>query len=758
MVKDMDSDDLKLQEESAPTKSRPQSGHGKEVAFQTTTTTDVHKRPWIRYRTEYLDQNNDDVVWEENSRTPSANHNDGLDFIGDPIFEILTIYRARGDSKSVKRSSKTGERTREGPPPRSFGTPPRHKLRIYSSALRNALNSVVQYYPSQSLNGDALEVDWPYPVLVHHYDELAEFRKQILLKEPSELCVRETHAPEDIQALLDYLDQTVMDNIRAEMARIKRGFLSFDSFWYAFKPGTTILSSIRTTTAWQACVISDITGGTFVDPPEEWVINGWSLAFDGRFLGRVSSGCTMERFSGEKDQSSFRFISDTKDIRDEEAKRLVDYGRQYWELIQKKCKYHAGDSCNFPHNTVEGLVMTDARQYYAENLDSTRSQLEGSDLRRWTNDCVCSVCKQRSIKLETGTQTMFENYSKITRLRWSQLSDHQYLLCPSEVPAFVFKSRSWDIFHVNNFRDPQFQQDMINSLVTDEERVITLKALAQSFIRVNQDGDTIDRPAWTADFVKGKGTGMTFLLHGRPGVGKTYTAECIAEYTKRPLMTLTNSDIGIDPDSVELNLTRHFKTAKSWGAILLIDEADVFMERRSSNDLTRNSLVAGFLRALEFYDGILFLTTNRVGSFDDAFISRVHIQLYYRDFTDGERQRVWQTFIDKLHNDNTDAESGKLYMRVSLPAQEYIEGEQIRAIKWNGREIRNAFQTAVALAEHEGRRDKEGTILVTDRHLKSVLALSKDFKNYLTELHQGHDEGERARRRQERLDSFGNES
>lgn len=84
--------------------------------------------------------------------------------------------------------------------------------------------------------------------------------------------------------------------------------------------------------------------------------------------------------------------------------------------------------------------------------------------------------------------------------------------------------RLTDIFHVKNFRDPQFQQQMINSLVTDEERVVTLKALAESFIRVNQDGGTIDRPAWTAAFVKGKGTGMTFLLHGRPGVGKTYTA------------------------------------------------------------------------------------------------------------------------------------------------------------------------------------------------------------------------------------------
>lgn len=58
-------------------------------------------------------------------------------------------------------------------------------------------------------------------------------------------------------------------------------------------------------------------------------------------------------------------------------------------------------------------------------------------------------------------------------------------------------------------------------------------------------------------------------------------------------MTLTSSDIGTNPSVVELNLTRHFKTAKSWGAILLIDEADVFMERRSTNDLTRNSLVAG---------------------------------------------------------------------------------------------------------------------------------------------------------------------
>jgi SpoVK/Ycf46/Vps4 family AAA+-type ATPase len=148
-------------------------------------------------------------------------------------------------------------------------------------------------------------------------------------------------------------------------------------------------------------------------------------------------------------------------------------------------------------------------------------------------------------------------------------------------------------------------------------------------------------------------------------------------------MILTASDIGIEPKEVEKNLTIYFKRAKSWGAILLIDEADVFMERPSTTDLVRNGLVAGFLRALEYYDGILFLTTNRVGLFDDAFISRIHIHIYYPDFSDEDRKKIWQTFIDKLHKERTG------HLRVHIGAKEYIEGKEVTRLKWNGREIRN---------------------------------------------------------------------
>jgi DNA polymerase III delta prime subunit len=65
---------------------------------------------------------------------------------------------------------------------------------------------------------------------------------------------------------------------------------------------------------------------------------------------------------------------------------------------------------------------------------------------------------------------------------------------------------------------------MIDQLVMDEKRVNTLKALAKSFIRLNKFGEKSDREPWSADFVKGKGNGLIFLLHGSPGTGKTCTA------------------------------------------------------------------------------------------------------------------------------------------------------------------------------------------------------------------------------------------
>lgn len=253
--------------------------------------------------------------------------------------------------------------------------------------------------------------------------------------------------------------------------------------------------------------------------------------------------------------------------------------------------------------------------------------------------------------------------------------------------------------------------------------------------------------------------------------------ECIADYTKRPLLSLTCSDIGVEPTKVERSLIYWFDMAQAWGAIVLIDEADIFMEERQPQDLARNHLVAGFLRALEYFKGIVFLTTNRVGTFDEAFISRIHVPIYYGEFTPEQRIKVWDTFFEKLELDR------ERTMRILSSAKDYVDSPELQNLKWNGREIRNgndksflnylpvlycfsgcmpvlitslslAFQVAVALAEAQGQRDDKGRVLIKKEHIKATVDMSKEFSDYLNRVHKA-DLSKKAAMMGTRFDAYG---
>lgn len=95
------------------------------------------------------------------------------------------------------------------------------------------------------------------------------------------------------------------------------------------------------------------------------------------------------------------------------------------------------------------------------------------------------------------------------------------------------------------------------------------------------------------DLVRDKGKGLIILLHGAPGVGKTSTAECVAEANNRPLLPITCGDLGITAQDVERKLEINFRLAQAWSCVLLLDEADVFLAQRTSSDLERNAVVSG---------------------------------------------------------------------------------------------------------------------------------------------------------------------
>lgn len=224
------------------------------------------------------------------------------------------------------------------------------------------------------------------------------------------------------------------------------------------------------------------------------------------------------------------------------------------------------------------------------------------------------------------------------------------------------------------------------------------------------------------DVIEGKGNGLILLLHGGPGTGKTLTAESVAELTHRPLYRVTCGDVGTNAEEVEAYLESALYLGKVWRCVVLLDEADVFLEERTRQDLKRNALVSVFLRVIEYYDGILVLTSNRIGTFDEAFKSRVQLIIHYPNLQNEERRRIWSNFINGLQNTSVRAHIAEL--------QESIG--QLSEYELNGREIRNAVQTAALLAQFKGKR-------LALEHLKDVISVSDEFKQYLRDKY-GDDE------------------
>lgn len=184
------------------------------------------------------------------------------------------------------------------------------------------------------------------------------------------------------------------------------------------------------------------------------------------------------------------------------------------------------------------------------------------------------------------------------------------------------------------------------------------------------------------------------MLHGPPGTGKTLTAEGISELLKCPLYMVSAGELGTDSRVLESELQRILDICHAWGAILLLDEADVFLEKRNMHDLHRNALVSIFLRQLEYFQGILFLTTNRVETFDDAFQSRIHIALRYDPLDRNAKKTIFKMFVERARAQQKTKDAAIVFSE-----EDY---DSLARHELNGRQIKNTVIRAQALAVNKG--------------------------------------------------------
>ena len=152
------------------------------------------------------------------------------------------------------------------------------------------------------------------------------------------------------------------------------------------------------------------------------------------------------------------------------------------------------------------------------------------------------------------------------------------------------------------------------------------------------------------DIIEGKSSGTTILCKGLPGTGKTLTAEIYSEITHRPLYKISSGQLGVEPEKVEENLQAILSRAERWGAVMLIDEADTFIRSRGDN-IKQNAIVAAFLRTLEYFNGLLFMTTNRSEDVDDAIASRCIAEIKYTYPTKENLTKIWQVLSKQFNID-----------------------------------------------------------------------------------------------------------
>ncbi|PGG97335.1 hypothetical protein GX51_07369 [Blastomyces parvus] len=265
------------------------------------------------------------------------------------------------------------------------------------------------------------------------------------------------------------------------------------------------------------------------------------------------------------------------------------------------------------------------------------------------------------------------------------------------VQGYALRNKKWLMFYVDELKPVEWNDEAYDHLVYDQQQ----KDLVLSFVE-NHHGAQRQED----DVIAGKGQGLNILLSGPPGTGKTLTAEAVADRCRRPLFYLQAEDLGIMASELGANIKAVFEMAIEWDAVILLDEADVFMSERHPNDIARNELVSIFLREIEYYRGIMFLTTNLYETIDTAFRSRLNLHLLFSPLTPETREVVWRKFLERMPPmapRPAEVEAGG-EQEVRSAMKEIMDEDLKELSMWqlNGREIKNAAKMAKSWCDYKG--------------------------------------------------------
>jgi ATPase family associated with various cellular activities (AAA) len=244
---------------------------------------------------------------------------------------------------------------------------------------------------------------------------------------------------------------------------------------------------------------------------------------------------------------------------------------------------------------------------------------------------------------------------------------------------FHLRYNAYFTVHAVNLVPYKYKEDLSKNLVIPND----VKDLVEMLV-ANSENET-------SDIVDGKGNSTVICAIGDPGLGKTLLAEVMSEQCKRPLYKVEADQLGENASDLENNLSRILDLAQRWNCMVMIDEANAYVHERGI-DHKQNGIVGVFLRKLEYFRGILVLTTNQTKANGDSF-----------DIDPAILSRCSAVFTFELPKKREAAEIWMIQAKtMGIDLSNEIIKHLVDSYMLSGRSIRNLLKLASSWAEHRG--------------------------------------------------------
>ncbi|KAK0710017.1 hypothetical protein B0T26DRAFT_723802 [Lasiosphaeria miniovina] len=584
-----------------------------------------------------------------------------------------------------------------------------HSIEIQSERLKAIFDRVFAGYPGWYPDAAPYTFFPPFKPLVHRWEVLLEAFADVEKTSDDDEALRATR--DDIAHLRGVLEPLLANHLSAMNKARETLVVSFESLWLFLAPGSVMVSSEQGSPCALRLLHVDFTPrDNYANQPGYWSLVLGQYDWNGNYCGLRRVDKTIMEFKEDTLVTKFDvYPLEFAPAREKIEAELLARGAKWAQLRGMHVKHCVGKKYVLVNvngcmrevaKPVSGRVIVDAFGYYkgqgqvlpklSRNTLKLESEEDGSESDDDDDDENES---DDGSDTEQTVAVVKEDMERDEEL--NELTPTECILAPPRVRGFDLRTKEWCLFDIDDVKETAWDETPYEKLVLpggDKEKELIL-----GFSKHRASNRGFD------DFVRQKGRGIIILLCGPPGVGKTLTAEAVAEKSKTPLYVLSASDLGTNPAKVDSALTEALECCQMWNAALLLDEADVFLECRSAVSLDRNELVSIFLRRLEYYQGLMFLTTNRLSAIDPAFKSRLDLILPYHDLTRESRRDVWKNFIGLLPAGSANIAEADF--------------DELAQTEMNGREIKNSIKTSLVLV-------KAGDALGME-HLRVVLNIRK---------------------------------